>query len=90
MEDMMAWCLSDLSRWLELFNTNRARLLILLELSVLKFLLGQKLGNESQFLFVLLFEDPLGVDRVMHSRLNILLIIYGVIVLRSILAEDTE
>ena len=89
-EDVLAWSLPNHRRWLEVFHADCARLLILLELGLGELLPGEHLGDEGQFLLVLLFKHALCGNWIMNSVHNQVCVIDSIISLSAILAEDTE
>ena len=89
-EDVLARCLSNHGRCLEVFHTDGARLLILLELRLREFLAWEYLSKQCQLLLVLLLKHSLGSNRIVHSIHDQVRIVDCIVSLGPILAEDTE
>ena len=89
-EDVLARCLSNHGRCLEVFHTDGARLLILLELRLREFLAWEYLSKQGQLLLVLLLKHSLGSNRIVHSIHDQVRIVNCIVSLGSVLAEDTE
>ena len=89
-EDMFTGSFTDHCRRLEVFDANSTTLLILLILGRFVLLFREQFRYQRQLLFVLLLEDALGGDRVVHTVHDQVGIVNDSMCLGSILAEDTE
>ena len=87
---MFTGCFTNHCRGLEVFDTDSTALLIFLKLRRFVLLASEQLRDQRQLLFVLLLEDALSSDRVVHTVHDQISIVNDSMCLGPILAEDTE
>lgn len=90
-ENVFAWRHTHHCRPCEVFHADRAVFLILFMFNLSELLLGEQLRNESKFLSLLLFQDPLRSHGVVDSvTAHCVCIFDGVLALGPVFAEDAE